>query len=56
MQLKVVKQETNIMVLQHSSVGSRLGMSDTAILVSQSILKPLLTILNSSQYLQICHS
>ena len=27
------------------------GMSDTAILVSRSILKPLFTILNSSRYL-----
>ena len=32
------------------------GLSDTAILVSRLILKPLFTILNSSRYLQICQS
>ena len=33
-----------------------IGLSDTAILVSRSILKPLFTILNSSRYLQISRS
>ena len=33
-----------------------LGLSDTAILVSRSILKPLFMILNSSRYLQISQS
>ena len=35
---------------------SLLGLSNTAILVSRSILKPLFTILNSSQYLKISQS
>ena len=34
----------------------QLGLSDTAILVSQSILKPIFMILNSSQQLQISQS
>ena len=33
-----------------------IGLSDTAILVSRSILKPLFAILNTSRYLQICQS